>query len=252
MGTTDPHRLVPATEVLTFHLDPHPHFDVSGRHIPVNIVRSSRAKNMKLKVRPSGVVELVLPNRVALKKGLVFLQSEQDWIARNIQNIELPVPFEDGAVIPILGVPHTICHSPNARRGVWQEDGTIFVSGDKSHLARRVRDWIRREAKAQLIQKTALYTAKIKEPVRRITVRDQKSRWGSCSSAGNLNFSWRLLLMPEDVMAYVVAHEVAHLRHMNHKKEFWDLVQNLCPEMEDAKKWLRKNGTSLHKYDTIK
>ncbi len=235
---------------LTFHLEPAPYFDFSGRHIPVNIIKSARAKNIKLKVRPSGVVELVLPKRVSLKNGLAFLQSEQGWIANAVKDIEPSVAFEDGAVIPILGKPHTICHTPHSKRGVWAADGKILVSGDLPHLPRRVRDWIRREAKIQLTLKTTYYCSLIDEPVRRITIRDQKSRWGSCSSAGNLNFSWRLFLMPEEVLSYVVAHEVAHLRHLNHKKEFWDLTEKLFPEMERAKKWIKINGTSFHKYDT--
>jgi len=235
---------------ITFSLKPTPHFEIDGRQVAVIVTKSARAKKMKLKIRSNGSVELVLPKRASLKRGYEFVVSEKVWVARMVQNVEPSVAFAPGISLPILGIPHTLSHAPEMRRGVWQEDGNIFVSGEIAHFPRRLRDWIKREAKQILIRKVDYYAEKIDKPVRRITIRDQKSRWGSCSSAGNLNFSWRLLLMPEKVMSYIVAHEVAHLEHMNHSQEFWELVESLCPDMEESKHWLKMNGTSLHKYDT--
>lgn len=158
------------------------------------------------------------------------------------------VPFADGALLPLFGVPHRITHVPDRRGFVWVEDQQIYVAGGAEHLPRRVRDWTRRAAKAEISRRAEIHAARIGKTYKGIALRDPVSRWGSCSSTGQLNFSWRLLLMPERVMDYVVAHEVAHLRHMNHSPAFWKLVEDLHPGVAEARAWLKRNGADLHKY----
>lgn len=225
-----------------------PHFVSDGRKIPIAVKRSPRAARIKLRIDPRQGVVLLLPKRASLTAGLAFLRQEIDWIASNINKIPECIPFRAGAMLPLLGRPHRITHVPEQRGFVWAEDGHIYVAGREEHLPRRVKDWTRRTAKAEISVWAAEYAEKIDVSYSGITLRDQVSRWGSCSSTGRLNFSWRLLLMPEDVMRYIIAHEVAHLRHMNHSSAFWALVDEMHPAVAAAKSWLKRNGADLHKY----
>jgi predicted metal-dependent hydrolase len=124
----------------------------------------------------------------------------------------------------------------------------LCVAGNAPHLDRRVGDYLRREARRELETASLKFAAALGVAVRRITVRDQSSRWGSCSTTGMLSFSWRLILAPSHVLDYLAAHEVAHLVEMNHSARFWRLVQRLCPDHDRAKTWLDAHGADLHRY----
>ncbi|HLN39968.1 MAG TPA: SprT family zinc-dependent metalloprotease, partial [Xanthobacteraceae bacterium] len=144
-------------------------------------------------------------------------------------------------------------HRRGMRGTVWAEvagDGErlLCVAGNAPHLDRRVGDYLRREAKRELETASLKYAAALGVAAKRITVRDQSSRWGSCSTTGMLSFSWRLILAPSHVLDYLAAHEVAHLLEMNHSPRFWRLVQRLCPEHDRAKTWLDAHGADLHRY----
>ncbi|MFC4271690.1 DUF45 domain-containing protein [Sneathiella chungangensis] len=227
---------------------PQPHIDFGGRKIPIEIKRSPRAVRIRVRIDPRRGIVLLLPKRASVGAGLAFLDKEIDWIASNIKRLPESVPFRDGAMLPLLGEPHRITHAPDRRGYVWAEAGHIYVTGREEHLPRRLRDWTRKRAKAEIGPLAEGYAAEIGKSYSGITLRDQVSRWGSCSSTGRLNFSWRLLLMPAEVMSYIVAHEVAHLRHMNHSPAFWQVVDELHPGVAAAKKWLKKHGADLHKY----
>ncbi|MFP4003729.1 MAG: M48 family metallopeptidase, partial [Alphaproteobacteria bacterium] len=146
--------------------------------------------------------------------------------------------------------PTVIRHRPEARRGVWlnAETGALCVSGGAKHVERRVADWLRREARIDLCARVWLHAAAIGERPSRITVRDTKSRWGSCSQEGALSFSWRLILAPPGVLDYVAAHETAHLKYMNHGPRFQALLRRLAPDTERHEGWLREQGPDLHRY----
>lgn len=225
-----------------------PHLVYDGRKISIEVKRSPRAARIKLRIDPRRGVVLLLPKRASLAAGMTFLRQEIDWVASNINRIPETVPFRDGVMLPLLGRPHRITHAPDQRGFVWAEGGHIYVAGGEEHLPRRMKDWTRKMAKTEISVWAADYAEKIDVSYSGITLRDQVSRWGSCSSTGRLNFSWRLLLMPEEVMTYIVAHEVAHLRHMNHSAAFWALVDEIHPRVDQAKKWLKRHGADLHKY----
>ncbi|TNE35389.1 MAG: M48 family peptidase [Alphaproteobacteria bacterium] len=221
---------------------------IDGRRIPVEIRRSARARRMKLRVEPESRVLVILPVKAKETAAFSFLRQEMDWIAARLGEIDPPVPFRDGAMVPFMGKAHRITHAPELRGLVWAEDGLIFVTGRGEHLPRRVGDWFRKSAKAEIAPRARHYADMAGLDFTGITLRDQKSRWGSCSSTGRLNFSWRLILMPEIVLDYIVAHEVAHLRHMNHSPAFWSLTEELHGNVTEARKWLKKNGKDLHRY----
>jgi hypothetical protein len=222
---------------------------VAQREIPLVVSRNSRARRITLRLDGlSGDVRLVLPKRTALREGLDFAAQKADWLLAQLDALPARVPFADGAVIPLLGQDHVIRHVAGARRGVWRSDGEIFVSGFAEHVPRRVADFLKTEARAAIGPRARAKAEAIDRRVTRLTIRHMTSRWGSCGSDGALCFCWRLVLAPEPVFDYVIAHEVAHLRYMNHGPRFWKLVARLTPELDGARRWLKKNGDSLLAY----
>lgn len=222
---------------------------VPRREIPLVVSRNPRARRITLRLDGlSGEVRLVLPKRMALTEGLDFAKEKADWLIEQIDALPERVPFAEGAIIPVLGRDHVIRHLPGARAGVWREEGAIFVSGFAEHVGRRVTDFLKSEARDEIGPRARAQAAAIEREVSRLTVRHMSSRWGSCGSDGALCFCWRLILAPEPVLDYVVAHEVAHLRYMNHGPRFWKLVARLAPEAAGAKAWLKAHGDRLLAY----
>lgn len=220
----------------------------------VLVRRRPTARRMTLRVSSaSGDIVLTLPTRSELKAGLQFAQAHGGWIAARVAKRPRNVPFEAGSVIPLRGEPHRIVHWSTIRgvtRATRDPEGQpiIAVSGDKANLARRITDFLKREALKDLNAAVDRHSARLGIPARKVTVRDTTSRWGSCSSTGALSFSWRLILAPPLVLDYLAAHEVAHLKEMNHSHRFWALTHRLCPATEEAEAWLKRNGSGLHRY----
>ncbi len=221
---------------------------VAEREIPLLVSRNPRARRISISLDGGGSVRLTLPRRTSLRQGLDFAEDKANWILDQLNALPERVPFEDGAILPLLGADHVICHQPAARRGVWCADGAIRVSGQREHLPRRVGDFLKAEARREISRRAKEKAGIVGRPVRRITLRDTTSRWGSCTSDGNLSFTWRLILAPEDVLDYVVAHEIAHLKHLNHGSRFWALVARLTADVTRSRRWLRENGDRLLRY----
>jgi predicted metal-dependent hydrolase len=181
-----------------------------------------------------------------VRQGLRFLLAQRGWIAARLAALPQRAPFVEGALVPVLGVPHRIRRVEDPAATI--ADGEIRVRGDPAHLPRRVRDLLIATARAELTRRARLFAARIGHRPARVGVRDPTSRWGSCSAAGSLSFSWRLILMPEPVLDYVVAHEVAHLAEMNHGPRFWRLVESLAPGSAAPRAWLRRHRSRLLSY----
>ena len=188
---------------------------------------------------------VTLPMRAGRGAGVALLMNHADWVANRLAALPDPLPIADGSIVPIGDVPHRIRHVPQARGGAWLQDGELRVSGAPEFLRRRVTDFLRAEALRRLSALVMAKTAIIDVTTRRIAVKDTRSRWGSCSADGSLAFSWRLVMTPEYVQDYVAAHEVAHLKYMNHGKRFWSLVDRLTPHASTAVPWLRAEGFRL-------
>lgn len=224
--------------------------DRAPRHDSLIIRRSPRAKRMLLRVDTrSGAVVLTLPARVPEAEGLAFVERQQPWIARARAALPPTIRFEPGATLPILGHNYTVHHDPKARRTPTLDPAaaTLTVGGDAAEVANRIRRFLRSHALSVIAPKTAALVERIGHPPVRVRVGDPRSRWGSCSSSGMLSFSWRLVLAPEWVVDYVIAHEVAHLQEMNHSARFWKVVASLVPTAEAARTWLRREGQALHR-----
>lgn len=208
--------------------------------------RSTRARRVSLRIDPrGGSVVVTLPMRAGRGAGVALLMSNAAWVSDRLAALPELVPFVDGAIVPIDGEPHRIRHMPGARRGAWIEAEELRVSGAPEFLRRRVTDLLRREAKRRLAALVTAKAAMLGVAPRRLSVKDTRSRWGSCASDGSLSFCWRLVMAPGFVQDYVVAHEIAHLRHMNHGKRFWALVNRLTPHTDHAIAWLNTDGSRL-------
>jgi predicted metal-dependent hydrolase len=218
--------------------------------VPVSIRVSPRARRIGLRIDAAErKVELVLPRGVPASTGLRFLAAKRGWVTARLDALPQPVPFVEGAILPVLGVPHRIRREFDpAAPAVRIIDGEIRVRGDPLHLAGRVRGHLLAMAQAQLSPRARRLAARIGREVARVSVRDTKSRWGSCSGQGNLSFSWRLIFAPERVLEYVIAHEVSHLAEMNHGPRFWRLVESLTPNSAAPRAWLKRHRNRLLSY----
>jgi predicted metal-dependent hydrolase len=207
--------------------------------------RSARARRVSLRIDPrGGAVVVTLPPRAGRTAGVALLMNHADWISARLAALPGPIPFADGALVPFHGVDHHIRHHPG-QRGVVAERGEILVGGEACFLPRRVADFLRHEARRRFSELVRAKAEQIDVAPSRVTVKDTKSRWGSCASNRNIGFSWRLVMAPAFVQDYVAAHEVAHLRHMNHGPRFWALVAELTEHTEGAVAWLRTEGPRL-------
>jgi predicted metal-dependent hydrolase len=221
---------------------------------PVQLRRHPQARRYTLRIQAATrEAILTVPKRGNLKEAKAFAQKNGAWIAARLSRLPEGVSLCHGATVPLRGVPHRIEHRRGARGTVWVECGDdganlLCVAGDAPHVERRLIDFFRREAKRDLERASRTYASKLGVAIRRITVRDQTSRWGSCSTTGVLSYSWRLVLAPPFVLEYLAAHEVAHLVEMNHSRRFWRLLLGMNPDVHRAKSWLDAHGAELHRY----
>jgi predicted metal-dependent hydrolase len=200
--------------------------------------------SLRIDPRAGGVV-VTLPLRTGQKAGLDLLRAHAGWVADRLAALPPRLVIEDGALLPVHGRPMLVRHCPDARGGAWIEEDRIHVAGRIEHLPRRVRDFLRAEAGRVLTRIAHDKAAEAGLRIPRIAIKDTRSRWGSCAADGLVMFSWRLIMAPGFVQDYVAAHEVAHLRHMNHGPRFWALVATLTEHQADAIIWLRREGPSL-------
>ena len=222
---------------------------IDGRLLEVRVRLNPRARRMIVRVNPAtGEISVTAPSRRGLSAALDFARGEREWIAGQLAKAPGPVLLAIGAEIPFLGRAHRIEAAARGPAPVWADEGVIRVRGDVAHAPRRVLDFLKREARKACETRVLAHAAQVGAKPSRITVRDTASRWGSCSTARALSFSWRLILAPSFVLDYVVAHEVAHLREMNHSPRFWAHVRSLVPDLEAAQAWLRTNGRDLQRY----
>ena len=219
----------------------------------VRVRRHAQARRYTLRVQAATrEVVLTMPPRGSLREARAFAEKHGGWIAARLKRLPQAAPFTDGMRLPLRGTEHRIVHRRGVRGTAWTEiDGEyrlLCVAGEAPHIPRRVRDFLKREAKRDLELASRRAAEALEVSIKRVSIRDQSSRWGSCSTTGVLSYSWRLILAPPFVLDYLAAHEVAHLVEMNHGRAFWRLVERICPDMARAKTWLDAHGGNLHRY----
>jgi predicted metal-dependent hydrolase len=220
----------------------------------IRLRRHRRARRYTLRIHPTDrEAILTMPPRGTIAEAKEFANLHGGWIAARLGRLPKAAPFQPGTVVPLRGVPHRLVHRAGERGTVWTEtrdsgEKILCAAGGVEHMDRRVHDFLKREARKDLLKAAQLHAAELGVRVRRISIRDQSSRWGSCTSAGSLSFSWRLILAPPFVLDYLAAHEVAHLVEMNHSPRFWKVVDKVCASVDRAKTWLDTHGNDLHRY----
>lgn len=222
---------------------------LNGHKTPLIVKRHGRAKRPSLRFDSlRDRVVLVMPRNGLVRHGVAFLEKTHDWLEERHRQEGDRTVFEDGVSLPILGMSLIVTHVPEARQGCWIDGNRLYVSGEKEFLPRRLRDFLKKQVRIRLREEADYYAEELNLPAPPISVRETSSRWGSCSASGRLSFSWRIVFAPSYVRQYLVAHEAAHLREMNHSAAFWKTVSGLCPDYEKAQTWLKKEGRSLHRY----
>jgi predicted metal-dependent hydrolase len=224
-----------------------PHIIPGNPPIEVILRHSTRARRISLRVsRLDGRVTLTLPKGVREAEALDFARQKQDWLRHQIARQPDQVQVGIGVELPFEGRPLLVTHG--AGRKVYIAQGELRVPGSVDRTAARLQGWLKEMARDRLTAASDRYAARLGKSYSRITMRDTRSRWGSCSSAGALMYSWRLILAPATVLEYVAAHEVAHLKEMNHSSAFWGTVDDIHGPCMEQRKWLRDNSEFLHRY----
>jgi predicted metal-dependent hydrolase len=224
--------------------------DVAGRTLPLRIVENDRARRLTLRIDAGGRgLRITVPPGISAREVDRFLDRHQGWLEQRLAKVPDRPQVRPGIKIPLRGVPHTIVHEPGRRGTVSaaiDENGpSLTVHGDRLHLPRRIADFLKREAKREIETLVEKHCTAVGRRAKAIRFRDTTSRWGSCTSDGTLSFSWRIMMAPPPVINYLVAHEVAHLKEMNHGPKFWKLCEELCPDTDRCKAWLKRNGGAL-------
>ncbi len=224
--------------------------EVAGRSLPLRIVENDRATRLTLRIAAGGAgLRITVPPGISSREVDRFLARHQGWLEQRLAKVPEQPQVRPGIKVPVRGVPHLIVHEPGRRglaeRGQGEDGPVLIVHGDRRHLPRRVADFLKREAKREIEPLVAKHTAAVGRRAKAIRFKDTSSRWGSCTSDGSLSFSWRIAMAPGAVIDYLVAHEVAHLIEMNHGPKFWKLCRELCPRTDEAKAWLKRNGSAL-------
>ena len=218
----------------------------AGGSCRVQWLHSARARRVSMRICPrQGAVVVVLPPQAARRAGLALLRAHGPWVLERLAALAPANPLLDGGSVKLGGRDHAIRHDPATRAGAVLEGDRILVGGDPAALPRRVAEFLRAEAMRRIHTLASAHGAALEVKPGAIRLKDTRSRWGSCAPDGTLAFSWRLVMAPDWVLHYAVAHEVAHLREMNHSPRFWAHVTRLTPHREAATAWLRAHGPAL-------
>lgn len=210
---------------------------------PVEIVlrRSARARRITLRVSAlDGRISLTRPIRVSEAEAMRFAHEKAPWIRAQVARLEPVRQVALGMTIPVEGVPLAVC------AGVPGMDAAGIRVSPARPAGPQVAAILKTLARERLAAAVAYHAAALDLSPGRLTLRDTRSRWGSCTARGDLMFSWRLIMSPADVLDYVAAHEVAHLRHMDHSRAFWATVEQTRPDWRVHRDWLRTQGAALH------
>jgi len=225
---------------------------IGDRTAPLVTRVNRRAKQLILKVDPvAGEILVTAPSKRKLPEAIAFAKERIDWIASQLDDQLKGRPFIEGMNIPYCGVDHTIIRSGGGRAPVRVDTKftpTIRVGGEAEHINRRLTDWLKRQARKKLTERTDYYCAQLGKKRSGIRIRDTRTRWGSCASDGVLSFSWRLILAPPDILNYVAAHECAHLAYMDHSPAFWRQLAALGVDARSASNWFDDHGQALFTY----
>lgn len=216
---------------------------------------SPKARRLALRLDPSKrVVNLVVPKRTSMVKAYDFALTHLDWITEKIERLPMPIPYAHGSVIPVLNSPTLInitFDDALKRTSIHLKDNELIIKTNKEDPSTRIARFLKAHAHGHFLDICREKADKVQKRVKVLSLRDTKSRWGSCSNTGNLSLSWRLIFAPFEAYDYVIAHEVAHLVHLNHSERFWDLCTELSTDFSTGHRWMKNNAHELLRYGQV-
>lgn len=219
---------------------------IDGRDCVIEVKTRKGVKRLTLRINPkTGNAHVSAPPGTKESVILDFVTRQSSWVKKQQASLPRPLSIQDGHPIPFRGEETRLRLTGRPPRTVFYADGIIVIGGPVELAAARLQAFLKKEARARLLDRVQYYEEILGVTHFSVSIRDTVSRWGSCSSRGRLNFSWRLILAPDAVLDYVAAHEVCHLREMNHSPRFWQLVASLDPNWGDSRAWLRSKGHDL-------
>ncbi len=226
------------------------HLFIKGRSLPLRVRESAKAKRLTLRFHPEGGggIVLTLPSLYSKKQAIKFIEQSTPWLEKQLVKSSPKLTYGQGMLLPVLGKHYELRHKPSSSYKAWWGEDHLLIHAPTEKFGIFVQQSLHHLARQFLTERTNRYANQIGKPVNRITLRDTRSRWGSCSANGNISYSWRLVFAPESVADYVCAHEAAHLIEMNHSHQFWRLVEDFCSDYKTLRQWLRQNGKSLLQY----
>ena len=224
---------------------------LSGRSdIVIQVKRSARSKRLNLRVSSlDGRITLTAPPKVPERQLQAFIAEREVWLRQNLDKLPAPSAIALGKSLPILGIAHQIARRASHR--VTHGDGFVHVPFDKPKPAARLQGYLKALARDHLVGESDKFAARLGIEYARLSLRDTRSRWGSCTQDKALMYSWRLVMAPFEVLSYVAAHEVAHLKFMDHSAQFWNQVGDLYGDYDAPRAWLKAQGASLHRFQFV-
>ena len=226
-------------------------FEIDGQPQEVLVRQNPRARRYKVTLDSRHGIVLTVPKSGNWTDAEAFIKAQHNWLAARQHHIATPKLIDDGEFIPLRGKQTLINATGRVRGRPELEPGdppVLQMPGAIEHIGRRTVDWLKSEAKAELTLRSHVHAQNLGVKYKSISMRDQATRWGSCSSKGALNYNWRLIMAPSFVLDYVAAHEVAHLIEMNHSDRFWAQVERTLPDMSRGRAWLKAHGRELFTY----
>jgi predicted metal-dependent hydrolase len=226
-----------------------PLVDIEGEEVPVRIRRNPRARQISMRADAvKREIRITMPVYTPTKAALEFVLTKREWIAARLQSAPNAAPLVPGGQLAIHGEAHVICWQADWPRAVVCNEGEIRLGGPEAMVGQRLLRWLKSEARSVFATEIAHYCAIASEAAPRLSVGDPRSRWGSCSSRGTISLSWRLIMAPAHVRRSVIAHEVAHIRHMDHSRDFYDWFESIFEgDRKAADRWLKMHGTGLQR-----
>jgi predicted metal-dependent hydrolase len=226
-----------------------PYVDIEGEKVPVRILRNPRAR--RLSMRADAVkreIRITMPTYAPTSAALEFVSSKREWIAARMHSAPAAAPLVPGSEVAVQGQAHVICWQENWPRRITQQDGELRLGGPEAMVGQRIIRWLKAQARDIYEQEIAHYCHVAGAPRPRLSLNDPRSRWGSCSTSGTLSLSWRLIMAPASVRRSVIAHEVAHIRHMDHSADFYAWLDTIYEgDRAMADRWLKMHGTGLQR-----
>lgn len=217
--------------------------------IRYRVRRHPRARRISIKVSNHRGVELVLPMRASLKKAIGFMHEKCDWVSAQLMRLPDKRQFTPDAPIVLLGRSYSLNYQPDLSCMPRMNENRIEIGGAEDLVHENVKLYLKRLAKEQFTPVVHRMALALDKKVSAVSVRELKSRWGSCSTDGRISLCWRLMLAPQEVAEYVIAHEVAHLKVMDHSKRFWQTLESIYPDYRAQRLWLKRHGQILQTYE---